>query len=120
MKAGRRSGALFLEQAGNKFLLVGSEIRTDVTSSTLAQDHSNVRFRRRRTSCGLGSNLFGPKRGEGRASLACGYCEGARGLGSAIRVLEAFGVSYHETFDFFWIKGALRCKANNFFGYDFN
>ena len=31
-----------------------------------------------------------------------------------------FGVRYHETLDFFRIKGALRCKANNFFGYDFN
>ena len=36
---------------------------------------------------------------------------GKKGLGT-------FGVSYHETFDFFWIKGPLRCKANNFFGYD--
>jgi len=32
--------------------------------------------------------------------------------------LGTFGVSYHETFDLFWIKGPLRCKANNFFGYD--
>jgi 5-enolpyruvylshikimate-3-phosphate synthase len=32
--------------------------------------------------------------------------------------LVTFGVSYHETFDFFWIKGPLRCKADNFFGYD--
>ena len=31
-----------------------------------------------------------------------------------------FGVSYHETFDFFWIEGALRCEANNFLGYDFD
>jgi len=23
-------------------------------------------------------------------------------------------VCYHETFNFFWIKNALRCKANNF------
>ena len=29
-------------------------------------------------------------------------------------------VRYHETLDFFRIKSALRCKANNFFGYDFN
>ena len=36
---------------------------------------------------------------------------GKKGLGT-------FSVSYHETFDFFWIKGPLRCKANNFFGYD--
>jgi hypothetical protein len=28
--------------------------------------------------------------------------------------LRTFGVRYHETFDFFRIKGALRCKANNF------
>ena len=34
--------------------------------------------------------------------------------------LGAFGVRYHETLDFFRIMGALRCKANNFFGYDFN
>src|SRR5690242_2471040 len=34
--------------------------------------------------------------------------------------LGAFGVRYHETRDFFRIMGALRCKANNFFGYDFN
>ena len=46
------------------------------------------------------------------------YCEGVRGLGSATKGLGTFGVSYHETFDFFWIKGPLRCKANNFFGYD--
>ena len=31
-----------------------------------------------------------------------------------------FGVRYYETLDFFRITGALRCKANNFFGYDFN
>ena len=31
-----------------------------------------------------------------------------------------FDVRYHETLDFFRITGALRCKANNFFGYDFN
>jgi len=31
-----------------------------------------------------------------------------------------FGVRYHETLNFFRIKGPLRCKANNFFGYDFN
>ena len=31
-----------------------------------------------------------------------------------------FDVRYHETLDFFRIMGALRCKANNFFGYDFN
>jgi hypothetical protein len=34
--------------------------------------------------------------------------------------LGAFGVRYHETLDFFRIMGALRCEANNFFGYDFN
>jgi hypothetical protein len=33
--------------------------------------------------------------------------------------LSTFGVRYHETLDFFRITGALRCKANNFFGYDF-
>ena len=32
----------------------------------------------------------------------------------------AFGVRYHETLDFSRIMGALRSKANNFFGYDFN
>src|SRR6266480_5803996 len=42
------------------------------------------------------------------------------GRESATKGLGMFGVSYHETFDFFWIKGALRCKANNFLGYDFN
>ena len=31
-----------------------------------------------------------------------------------------FDVRYHETLDFFRITGALRCKANNFFGYDIN
>ena len=31
-----------------------------------------------------------------------------------------FDVRYHETLDFLRITGALRCKANNFFGYDFN
>ena len=31
-----------------------------------------------------------------------------------------FGVRYHQALDFLGIKGALRCKANNFFGYDFN
>ena len=31
-----------------------------------------------------------------------------------------FGVRYHETLDFFRITGALRCKANNFFGHDCN
>jgi len=35
-------------------------------------------------------------------------------------VSGTFGVRYHETLDFFRITGALRCKANNFFGYDFN
>ena len=34
--------------------------------------------------------------------------------------LRSFGVRYHEALDFFRIKSALRCKANNFFGYDFN
>jgi hypothetical protein len=34
--------------------------------------------------------------------------------------LGAFGVSYHETFDFLWIKGALTCEANNFLGHDFD
>jgi hypothetical protein len=31
-----------------------------------------------------------------------------------------FGVRYHAALDFFRITNALRCKANNFFGYDFN
>ena len=31
-----------------------------------------------------------------------------------------FGVHYHQALDFFRITGALRCKAYNFFGYDFN
>ena len=31
-----------------------------------------------------------------------------------------FGVRYHQALDFFRITGALRCKAYNFFGYDFN
>ena len=34
--------------------------------------------------------------------------------------LGTFGVRYHTALDFFRITGALRCKANNFFGYDFN
>ena len=34
--------------------------------------------------------------------------------------LGTFGVRYHQALDFFRITGALRCKANNFFGYDFN
>ena len=38
-------------------------------------------------------------------------------MGIATKGLGTFGVSYHETFDFFWIKDALRCKANNFLGY---
>jgi len=42
------------------------------------------------------------------------------GVGSATKGLGPFGVSYHETFDFFWIKGAVRCDANNFLGYDFD
>ena len=37
-----------------------------------------------------------------------------------LRLRYVFGVRYHETLDFFRIMGALRCKANNFFGYDFN
>jgi hypothetical protein len=36
-----------------------------------------------------------------------------------IRLADSFGVRYHET-RFLRIKGALRCKANNFFDYDFN
>jgi hypothetical protein len=52
--------------------------------------------------------------------LVLAYCEGVRRLGSATKGLGTFGVSYHETFDFFWIKGTLRCEANNFLGYDFD
>ena len=43
-----------------------------------------------------------------------------RRLGSAAKGLGMFDVSYHETFDFFWIKSALRRKAHNFLCYDFD
>ena len=49
-------------------------------------------------------SAFDPKRTFARLSCASG----------------TFGVRYHQALDFLGIKGALRCKANNFFGYDFN
>ena len=50
----------------------------------------------------------------------------ARKIGDKYAILRiffasgTFGVRYHETLDFFRITGALRCKANNFFGHDCN